>query len=104
MLTLLWLTVSAPFIADLKKDLQKTNTSITAALDDAGKATEEAADPFSGLNEEKSGSSTATLSEYLHEPFHLPVTTPFQLVHESCSRSLIYVSFYGELLSPPPEA
>lgn len=101
MITLLWLTLSAPFIFDAQKRLQKPDTSLTSS--DKGQSIEENANPFSGLNEEKSGGSASTLSEYLHEHFHMPVLSVSQLIHESYTGSSIYVAYYGELLSPPPE-
>lgn len=103
MLTLLWLTVSTPFIADIKKNLQKASTSITSASDDIDSSMEDNSNPFSGLNEEKCGNSANAFSEYLHEHFHLPVIDEAKLIHESYSGNLVYVAYYGELLSPPPE-
>ena len=98
MFTLLWLTVSAPFIIELKKNLLKHTVSMSSATSDS-----EDSNPFSGLNEEKSGNSSNGLSEYLHEPFQLPALSESQLVHTSGWLNLIYIAYYGELLSPPPE-
>lgn len=102
MVILLWLTVSTPFIINAKKQLQTAN--IEMAAPDAEQSMEESNNPFSGLNEEKSGNNTNALSEYLHEHFHMPVMSESPLIHESYLGGLIYVAYYGELLSPPPEA
>ncbi|MFT3700751.1 MAG: hypothetical protein QM802_00150 [Agriterribacter sp.] len=97
-LTLLWLTVSTPFILSVQKELSKPTAS--ACSDNT--SMEEDANPFSGLNEEKSSSST-TFSEYLHEPFHLPTINVPELVHNGSAGVIIYIAHYGELVSPPPE-
>lgn len=95
-ITLLWLTVSTPFIFSVQKELR--NASISTEQ----QANEDNSNPFSGLNEEKT-SSVNTLSEYLHEHLHLPVPATPVLEHNSNATDLIYIAYYGELLSPPPE-
>jgi len=99
--TLLWLTVSTPFIVDAQKKLKTTETSLT--IPDVDQSLEENTNPFSGLNEEKGGSSVNGFSEYLTEYFHIPGINQPELIHESYIHGLIYVAHYGELLSPPPE-
>lgn len=101
MVTLLWLTISAPFVFDAKKKLYKANSAMAAS--DISQSMEENTNPFSGLTEERSSSGTNTLSEYLHEHFNMPVISESQLIHESHIGNSIYVAHYGELLSPPPE-
>lgn len=101
MITLVWLTISAPFVFDAKKKLQKSN--ITASVSDINQSIEENSNPFAGLNEEKCSSNSNTLSEYLHEHFHMPELSESELIHESYTGGSIYVAYYGELLSPPPE-
>lgn len=95
--TLLWLTVSTPLVVDAQREL-----SAKCSSGAANQAVEENANPFSGLTEEKS--STTTLSEYLHEhltvsEMHVPGTE-----HGNPAGSDIYIAYYGELISPPPEA
>ncbi|MFT3949094.1 MAG: hypothetical protein QM763_19170 [Agriterribacter sp.] len=102
MITLLWLTISTPFIIDAQKRLKAADVAMTSP--DIDPSIEESANPFSGLNEEKSGGNANTLSEYLHEHFNMPVLSQPELVHESHFGYLIYIDHYGELLSPPPEA
>ncbi|MGN6493599.1 MAG: hypothetical protein ACTHLE_16480 [Agriterribacter sp.] len=102
MLTLLWLTVSAPFITDLQKQLNKQTSCYNAGSEN--QSMEENANPFSGLNEEKSGNSGNTLSEYLHEPLTFDTLFTAELVHTANGGASIYIAYYGELLSPPPEA
>lgn len=98
-ITLLWLTVSTPFILSVQKNLNKP----TAAASSDNPSMEEDGNPFSGLNEEKTSDGVTTLSEYLHEPFHLPTINVPELEHNGSNSSIIYITHYGELVSPPPE-
>lgn len=91
-MTLLWLTVSTPFVykaqQEQKKEIQKqTNTN-----------------PFSNITEERNESSTNTLSEYLHE--QPSMENSFTILTRIYKRypSKIYCEHHPELLSPPPEA
>jgi hypothetical protein len=95
--TLLWLTVSTSIIADIQQHLNGKSSSRASA-----QSMEENTNPFSGLNEEKC--STNTFSEYLHESLTLSVLAQPDLEHSSHAGSLIYIAYYGELISPPPEA
>ena len=96
-MTLLWLTVSAPFIFNAQKELLNTTAGAEKQANDDN------ANPFSGLNEEKTG-NVNTLSEYLHEHLHIPVPGTTELEHNSNTTPPIYIAYCGELLSPPPEA
>lgn len=100
MFTLLWLTVSAPFIVDIQKKMRFSTTSL--ADSPQNQSMEEAANPFSGLNEEKCSGNNA-LSEYLHEPLAFAAPLDVELTHDSQNGACIYLAYYGELLSPPPE-
>lgn len=93
LITLLWLTVSAPLNILVSEKLAKVSLS---------QSIEENVNPFSGLNEEKH-SATSNLSEYLHEHFSLSTQIDGKISHVSPDESLIYLKYYGELVSPPPE-
>lgn len=95
-LTLLWLTVSTPFIFEAQKEINRTHTSVPP-----GQPTEDSTNPFSGLNEEKS--SEISLSEYLHDGSAILDMNPLRIAHADADGADIYIAFYGELLSPPPE-
>jgi len=96
----MWLTISTPFISDVQKQISKLTASTTSDTN----SMEENSNPFSGLNEEKTSGSISTISEYLHEPFHLPTVNVPELVHTGGSGDIIHINHYGELVSPPPEA
>lgn len=94
--TLLWLTVSTPLILDAQRELSsKCSPGATHP------AVEESTNPFAGLNEEKS--STNALSEYLHEPLIVSEVNSSDTQHGSHAGTDIYIAYYGELISPPPE-
>ncbi|HEX5026516.1 MAG TPA: hypothetical protein VFV68_14655 [Agriterribacter sp.] len=94
--TLLWLTVSTPFILTIQQELNGKNMS--SAVNDS---MDENSNPFSGFNEEKC--SANTLSEYLHESVTLQGFDAPELEHCGSTGSGIYIAHYGELVSPPPE-
>lgn len=93
--TLLWLTVSTPFVFKAQQEQKKEQTQSKQNYN---------TNPFSNTTEEKNESSVNTLSEYLHEPpamenNFIVLTTLYKLYS-----SKIYLAHHPELLSPPPEA
>ena len=103
MLMLLWLTISAPFIADNQLKLAGSENS-SRQPDPASE--NDAADWNSFANnttEEKTESGTG-FSEYLHEADEFVHCLPGYLRHNCAHASSLYIAFHGELLSPPPEA
>lgn len=95
-LTLLWLSVSAPFVSadqKIKKEVTEKKASDKTANN-----------PYANTNEEKSENGVNTLSEYLHEVTHLE--HPLMIVKQfhKCHSSDLYLAFHPELISPPPEA
>lgn len=94
--TLLWLSISAPFVvADQKVKKEVTEKKATDKNDN---------NPYSNTNEEKSETGVNTLSEYLHEVTH--IEHPFVIIKQvyKCHSSDTYFAFHPELISPPPEA
>lgn len=94
--TLLWLTVSTPFVFKAQQEQKKEIQNQSKQNDNTN--------PFANTTEEKNESSVNTLSEYLHEPPALEnnfivLTTLYKLYS-----SKIYLAHHPELLSPPPEA
>ena len=103
-LTLVWLTVSLPFVNAAQQ--QATELSSKATSDNPLNPDEEDDNnnPFANTTEEKTSGSFNTLSEeYLHDAhsFDHYVTVPsveYKLEHVST-----YIAFHGELISPPPD-
>ncbi len=97
---LLWLTASAPFIVEIKSNINKQSGVSYHNLEE--QATSENTNPYSGLNEEQC-SGSGSFSEYLHEAISIMPFAIQQLTHNSFIDGNIYIAYYGELLSPPPE-
>lgn len=93
--TLLWLTVSTPFVyaADQvqKKEAQKQS--------DESKNQ----NPFSNTTEEKNESGVNTLSEFLHEHQLIDQQSITFVRYYKCYPSDLYIEYHPELISPPPE-
>jgi hypothetical protein len=99
MVTLLWLTISIPFVTASQQQIAKQNSIATKSL---GNATEEESNPLSNTSEEKSSSSNSISEEYLHD-FH--TLDQFILIASETYASHhadVYVAYHGELLVPPP--
>ena len=104
LLTLLWLTVSIPFIYKAQQAIAKEK--ITAAHSQSANDDESAANPLTNTNEEKSSTNVNSLSEeYLHhhalEEINHSAEAIARLHH---ANEATYVAFHGELLCPPPNA
>ena len=99
-MSLLWLTVSLPFVYYVQVQ-QETCTKSDPGTNNYPDTEE--ANPFANATEEKAPSSVNLSEEYIHhcqEQCHICNDT-LTLTHKhSCP---IYVAFHGELLSPPPE-
>ncbi|HRP31445.1 MAG TPA: hypothetical protein PKV73_06120 [Agriterribacter sp.] len=95
-LTLLWLTISTPFVFEARQNLGRTHSSAASCP-----VPDENTNPFSGLNEEKS--SEISISEYLHDAADLVAAHGIEITYTDTHGAGIYIAFYGELISPPPE-
>lgn len=95
---LLWLTASAPFVAEIKDNINKSGIVVYGSIEE----TNESTNPYSGLNEEQCN-GTGGFSEYLHEAVSFTPFAEQQLSHKCFVNGDIYIAYYGELLSPPPE-
>ena len=92
--TLLWLTVSTPFVY-ASRQVQKEFQQQPSGYEDNN--------PFSNTTEEKSETGTNLLSEYRHD-IHLLERhfTVLKTLYKGHS-SQINLQYYPELQSPPPE-
>lgn len=99
--TLLWLTVSAPFVF---RSLQHYEDARQAESRDFPGKSKPAA-PFQTTSEEKTESGVSSLTEeYLHDACPVPACTfPEESNGFFHSEESIYLAFHGELLSPPPD-
>lgn len=107
MFTLLWLTVSAPFVVKAQQQLAKQQKSLS--VDNTAKAAdcEDCNGDEEGSNnniEEKVPGSTNLSEEFLHD-HHIThhFFTVVSLYHK-LEKADSYIAFHGELLVPPPNA
>lgn len=100
MLTLLWLTVSTPFIIgnQQERDKQEKSASVNLPVNDS----EEDAGNSSGNNVEEKAPSTSLSEEFLHE--HQAAHYWFSIISNSykSENADVYIAFHGELHAPPP--
>lgn len=106
LVTLLWLTVSTPFVYASQLQLEKQEAPLSQSSQDDNSDDEQACTPLgSNTTEEKTSGSVNSLSEeYLHldsELFHLAELSLSHTRHHAVSE---YVAFHGELLCPPPDS
>lgn len=98
--TLVWLTISLPFVNGAKEQ----KTAVTSRPDHRSGDSGNSSNPFGNTTEEKNPNSTSFAEEFLHE-HHQDLERPVSdLDHGNCTHSPLCVAFHGELLSPPPEA
>jgi hypothetical protein len=100
-LTLMWLTVSIPFVNAAQQEVAKHEKTEKATSPLAG-SEEESSNPFGNNTEEKAPNTNTLSEEYLHTPniishFYTEISQYHK--HEN---SDIYIAFHGELLVPPP--
>jgi hypothetical protein len=99
-LTLLWLTVSAPFVfsSQQQRAQQQKESANTLPADNE----EETSNPFGNNTEEKNPTSTNFSEEYLHDSGTYAHTLPLISAFNKYEKAALYVAFHGELLVPPP--
>jgi hypothetical protein len=103
MLTLLWLTVSTPFVIASQQELAKQQkaSSIELPVNDSDD------EPDSGSNnniEEKVPPGSNLSEEFLHEHHTIHHFFSEISLYHKLENSDTYTAFHGELLVPPPNA
>lgn len=103
-LTLLWLTISTPFVIAGQQELAKME-KMTDSQSCAPEASQETDNPLGSTNEEKTpGASISFSEEYLHEHhdnhYFISIVSPYN----KCDNADTYHAYHGELLVPPPNA
>jgi hypothetical protein len=95
--TLLWLTVSTPFVFPGKSEHKQTSQQ-----KDNDQQQED--NPFSRTTEEKPERSSNSLSEYLHELYEVKLPISFITNTYKIHSTSLYLAYHPELVSPPPKA
>jgi hypothetical protein len=103
MLTLLWLTVSTPFVITAQEQLVKQQKALSINSSETG-CGDETTDSGNNNIEEKVPTTNTFSEEYLHE-YHIThcFVTEVSLYHKQ-ENADDYIAFHGELLVPPPNA
>lgn len=102
-LTLLWLTISTPFVVSFQDELAKQG--ITANDSSLPSDEEDTSNPFGNNTEEKpaSGASVSLSEEYhLHDNHKAEYLFAVTSTYQKCENADTYTAFHGELLVPPP--
>jgi len=102
-LTLLWLTVSTPFIMSFQEEMAKHGLAADASPLSADE--DDTNNPLGNSTEEKpcSGSSSISLAEeYLHDTHKAEYLFSITSTYHKCENADAYTAFHGELLVPPP--
>jgi hypothetical protein len=99
-LTLLWLTVSAPFVFSSQQQLAQQQKEAANTL--PAENEEEASNPFGNNTEEKNPGSTNFSEEFLHDTGMDCHALPVISAYNKNEKAALYVAFHGELLVPPP--
>ncbi len=96
--SLLWLTVSLPFV-----DAAKTQVSISLMDENGEEPAGKDNNPFANTTEEKTSGGNSTVSEeYLHEAYLLHEQSVVPVHFNKCNHPALYFAFHGELFCPPP--
>ena len=98
-LSLLWLTVCLPFVYDSQV---KYAISTNEGSDPSIPINDEEV-PLTNTTEEKASTSVTGQEEYLHHERDNLLLGSLFLSHKSSHNTSIYIAFYGELISPPPD-
>jgi len=101
-LTLLWLTISTPFIYNTQQELAKLHKMANVSLPDAGNEEKET-NPFDNSTEEKVPTDENSFSEeYLHDNYKTDYFSYKALQSYKCENTNTYLAFHDEILVPPP--
>ena len=102
-LSLLWLTISLPFVYDAQQKLAKLS-AIEIPLDNNPVENSEDSNPLTNSVEEKTAGNSNILEEYIHHAHEgFTLDNPI-LSHIDQHSTDLYHAYHGELLYPPPES
>lgn len=102
-LTLLWLTISIPFVYASQQELAKQQLGTDHQFS-LPAAEEETTNPLGNTTEEKApgNSLTSVSEEYLHDSHSEEGIFSIASQYHNCEDFGTYLAFHGELLVPPP--
>lgn len=99
--SLIWLTMSLPFVYEAQQQLSKEKIAASSA---APSDKQDANNPFANTTEEKAPTNVNPIAEeYLHHTDFSSYYFPIHISHNKSGDVATYTAFHGELLSPPPD-
>jgi hypothetical protein len=102
MATLVWLTISAPFVSASLQELAKQQK--THSIDSSATSAEDEAADSDGNTVEEKVACNAFAEEYLHEHNIVHYLSSKTFSYHKLENADSYIAFHGELLVPPPNA
>ena len=102
--TLLWLTVSTPFVFASQQYQIEQNKLAQSHHDAPPSDEEETSNPFGNTTEEKTPSTSSLTEEYLHDHHTMDYFGSAEANYPASEDADTYIAFHGELLVPPPNA
>ena len=104
MLTLLWLTVSTPFVIACQQELAKQQKTMCIDLPISDDEDDSSDSAGNNIEEKVPAGGNSLSEEYLHEHH---VAEPFGAIlarNYNLENAGTYIAFHGELHAPPPNA
>jgi hypothetical protein len=104
MLTLLWLTISTPFVIASQQELARQQKAQIADLPASDSEDESSDSRNNNIEEKVPGSGNTFSEEFLHEHHTTHYFFSEVSLYHKLENSDTYIAFHGELLVPPPNA
>ena len=102
MLTLLWLTVSTPFIMSTQENLSRQHKTLSAQLPVSDSGDESADSAGNTIEEKVPNCSNSLAEEFLHDHHAEEYNNTKTSQNHILENSGTYIAFHGELHAPPP--
>ncbi|MDN3658311.1 hypothetical protein QWZ08_21840 [Ferruginibacter paludis] len=102
MMTLLWLTVSTPFVLSVQQKLAKQQKAFSINSSASDNQNENSDENGSNSVEEKTPVSSNLSEEFLHAHHATHIFFTVVSLYHKLENAGTYIAFHGELLVPPP--
>lgn len=102
MLTLLWLTVSTPFVLAAQQEIAKQEKMQTTSFPDSNSEDENSDSGNNNIEEKVPNTGNGFSEEYLHEHYSTHFIASIISSYQKLDNSDTYIAYHGELHCPPP--
>ena len=102
MLTLLWLTVSTPFVLAAQQEIAKQQKMQAASFPDTTSEDESADSANNNIEEKVPNTGNGFSEEYLHDHHASHYIASTISSYQKLDNSDTYIAYHGELHCPPP--